>query len=234
MCNDETPMGTQTQPASADGTATGRGSFVCRKSKVHSSLLGRFPTGRRENSTSGADGPQVSRVSIYSARTLTNIALAVVRDPPFASLAKDLETKGGYVDLSMLEATGWFVIDFKIDPKVSKIALIAELPNIAIAGNIVNQMFPTLKSVEVHSIITTYHPLLDGTAAPALMIDASLSVNQTSNMPMGSFDSAGMARNLVSQDLCRFEVGPVGGVSLSCLPSILDWLEPREGPRIGV
>ncbi|KAJ5209992.1 hypothetical protein N7491_009803 [Penicillium cf. griseofulvum] len=36
---------------------------------------------------------------------LTNIVPAAPMDPQFASLAKDLEIMGGYVDLNMLEAT---------------------------------------------------------------------------------------------------------------------------------
>ena len=71
-----------------------------------------FPKGRPNNSTSAANfmvemvHKYPGQVSIYSAGSLTNVALAVRMDPQFASLAKDLVIMGGYVDLNMLQATG--------------------------------------------------------------------------------------------------------------------------------
>ncbi|CAG8097270.1 unnamed protein product [Penicillium olsonii] len=163
-----------------------------------------FPKGRPENSTSAANfmvemvHKYPGQVSIYSAGALTNIALAVRMDPQFASLAKDLVIMGGYVDLNMLEATGSIMladyqsdINLMIDPEASKIALTADFPNITIAGNVANQVFPTKEFMEeVHSVPNPYSelfynyydlsfPFWDETAA-ALMVDPSLSVNQTS------------------------------------------------------
>lgn len=46
------------------------------------------------------------QVSIYAAGALTNVALAVRMDPEFARLAKELVIMGGYVDFTMLQATG--------------------------------------------------------------------------------------------------------------------------------
>ncbi|CAI7580659.1 unnamed protein product [Penicillium bialowiezense] len=163
-----------------------------------------FPKGRPENSTSAANfmvemvHKYPGQVSIYSAGALTNIALAVRMDPQFASLAKDLVIMGGYVDLNMLEATGSIMladyqsdINLMIDPEASKIALTADFPNITIAGNVANQVFPTKEFMEeVRSVPNPYSelfykyydlsfPFWDETAA-ALMVDPSLSVNQTS------------------------------------------------------
>jgi inosine-uridine nucleoside N-ribohydrolase len=56
-------------------------------------------------------------VSIYPARALTNIVVAVPMDPQFASLAKDLEIMGGYVDLNMSEVTCRCVIFLQLDSK---------------------------------------------------------------------------------------------------------------------
>lgn len=81
-----------------------------------------------------------------------------------------------------------------IDPEASKIALTANFPNITIAGNVANQVFPTKEFMEeVHSVPNPYSelfykyydlsfPFWDETAA-ALMVDPSLSVNQTSGKP---------------------------------------------------
>jgi hypothetical protein len=80
-----------------------------------------------------------------------------------------------------------------IDPEASKIALTADFPNITIAGNVANQVFPTQEfKEEVYSVPNPYSelfykyydlsfPFWDETAA-ALMVDPSLSVNQTSGM----------------------------------------------------
>ena len=82
-----------------------------------------------------------------------------------------------------------------IDPEASKIALTADFPNITIAGNVANQVFPTKEFMEeVHSVPNPYSelfynyydlsfPFWDETAA-ALMVDPSLSVNQTSGMSL--------------------------------------------------
>ncbi|KAJ5371776.1 hypothetical protein N7517_003782 [Penicillium concentricum] len=209
MCNDDTLMRPQTKPAAADGTLPVPISFVCRKIKLLSRLPGRnmaaadrdtrpfpdmgeyldddtrrpvlrefapeyktleaegndpsFPTGRPENSTSGAGGPQPSRVSIRSARALTNIAFAVLGVPRFASLAKDMEIIGGYVDLNMLEPADRC-------------------------------------STEVHRRSPLRHhnlcfPFRDG-AAVVLMVDPSLSVNQTLDMSIWCvpFQSVAVAR----------------------------------------
>ncbi|KAJ6006764.1 hypothetical protein N7451_004708 [Penicillium sp. IBT 35674x] len=163
-----------------------------------------FPKGRPENSTSAANfmvqmvHKYPGQVSIYSAGALTNVALAVRMDPEFASLAKDLVIMGGYVDLNMLMATGsilladlQFDINLMIDPEASKIALTADFPNITIAGNVANQVFPSQEFAdEVYSVPNPYSklfhdyydlsfPFWDETAA-ALMVDPSLATNQTS------------------------------------------------------
>ncbi|CAI7594085.1 unnamed protein product [Penicillium manginii] len=163
-----------------------------------------YPKGKPNNSTSAANfmvemvHKYPGQVSIYSAGALTNIALAVRMDPQFASLAKDLIIMGGYVDLNMLEATGSIMladyqsdINLMIDPEASKIALTADFPEITIAGNVANQVFPTQEFVdEIASVKNPYSelfskyydlsfPFWDETAA-ALMVDPSLATNQTS------------------------------------------------------
>lgn len=84
-------------------------------------------------------------------------------------------------------------INLMIDPEASKIALTADFPNITIAGNVANQVFPTKEFMEeVRSVPNPYSelfykyydlsfPFWDETAA-ALMVDPSLSVNQTSGV----------------------------------------------------
>lgn len=78
-----------------------------------------------------------------------------------------------------------------IDPEASKIALTADFPNITIAGNVANQEFPTKEFVEeiyqvrnpytklFHDYYDLSFPFWDETAA-ALMVDPSISTNQTS------------------------------------------------------
>lgn len=78
-----------------------------------------------------------------------------------------------------------------IDPEASKIALTADFPEITIAGNVANQVFPTKEFVdEVASVKNPYSelfskyydlsfPFWDETAA-ALMVDSSLATNKTS------------------------------------------------------
>lgn len=78
-----------------------------------------------------------------------------------------------------------------IDPEASKIALTADFPNITIAGNVANQVFPSQEFAdEVYSVPNPYSklfhdyydlsfPFWDETAA-ALMVDPSLATNQTS------------------------------------------------------
>lgn len=79
---------------------------------VKSAFKEGFPKGTPNNSTSAANfmvemvHKYPGQVSIYSAGSLTNVALAARMDPEFASLAKNLVIMGGYVDLNMLEATG--------------------------------------------------------------------------------------------------------------------------------
>ncbi|KAJ5818803.1 hypothetical protein N7474_004394 [Penicillium riverlandense] len=163
-----------------------------------------FPKGRPNNSTSAANfmvemvRKYPGKVSIYSAGSLTNVALAVRIDPEFASLAKDLVIMGGYVDDNMLQATGSVLqadlqsdINLMIDPEASKIALTADFPQITIAGNVANQVFPDKEFmkdlIKVRNPYTElfykYYdpsfPFWDETAA-ALMADPSLATNQTS------------------------------------------------------
>lgn len=77
------------------------------------------------------------QVSIYSAGSLTNIALAVRMDSEFASLAKELIVMGGYVDTMFFEASGDYLqsdinsdINLMIDPEAAKIALTADFPKV--------------------------------------------------------------------------------------------------------
>jgi inosine-uridine nucleoside N-ribohydrolase len=80
-----------------------------------------------------------------------------------------------------------------IDPEASKIALTADFPNITIAGNVANQVFPTKEfKEEVLSVPNPYSELFDkyydlsfpfwDETAAALMVDPTISVNQTSGM----------------------------------------------------
>lgn len=78
-----------------------------------------------------------------------------------------------------------------IDPEASKIALTADFPNITIAGNVANQVFPSQEFLdEIYSVPNPYSklfhdyydlsfPFWDETAA-ALMVDPTLATNQTS------------------------------------------------------
>lgn len=80
-----------------------------------------------------------------------------------------------------------------IDPEASKIALTADFPEIIIAGNVANQVFPTQEFVDevktaqnpYSELFTKYYdlsfPFWDETAA-ALMVDPFIAVNQTSGM----------------------------------------------------
>ncbi|GES65826.1 inosine/uridine preferring nucleoside hydrolase [Aspergillus terreus] len=163
-----------------------------------------FPKGRPSNATSAANfmvemvHKYPNQVSIYSAGALTNIALAVRMDPQFASLAKQLVIMGGYVDVNMLEATGSILladlqsdINLMIDPEAAKIALTADFPEITIAGNVANQVFPSQAFVDevktaknpYTELFSKYYdlsfPFWDETAA-ALMVDPSIALNQTS------------------------------------------------------
>ncbi|KAJ5936278.1 hypothetical protein N7454_005576 [Penicillium verhagenii] len=162
-----------------------------------------FPKGTPENTTSAANfmvemvHKYPGQVSIYSAGALTNVALAVRMDERFAELAKELVIMGGYVDLNLLMATGSILladiqsdINLIIDPEASKIALTANFPNITIAGNVANQVFPSQEFAdEVHSVPNPYSklfydyydlsfPFWDETAA-ALMVDPSIATNRT-------------------------------------------------------
>ncbi|KAJ5781105.1 hypothetical protein N7457_006265 [Penicillium paradoxum] len=128
-----------------------------------------FLKGRPDSSTSAGNfivqtvHKYPGQGSINSAGALTNVALAVLL---------------GYINLM-------------IDPEASKIALTADFPNITIAGNVANRVFPSQQfKEEVPSIPNPYRTLLfkyyglslpfsDETAA-ALMVDPALSVNQTS------------------------------------------------------
>lgn len=85
-----------------------------------------------------------------------------------------------------------------IDPEASKIALTAAFPNITIAGNVANQEFPTKEFVDeiaqvqnpYTKLFSNYYdlsfPFWDETAA-ALMVDPSISTNQTSGMSIHLF-----------------------------------------------
>lgn len=78
-----------------------------------------------------------------------------------------------------------------IDPEAAKIALTADFPEIIIAGNVANQVFPTQDFVDeirkadnpYSELFAKYYdlsfPFWDETAA-ALMVDPTISVNQTS------------------------------------------------------
>lgn len=80
-----------------------------------------------------------------------------------------------------------------IDPEASKIALTADFPEIIIAGNVANQVFPTREFVDevkkagnpYSELFAKYYdlsfPFWDETAA-ALMVDPTLAVNQTTGM----------------------------------------------------
>jgi inosine-uridine nucleoside N-ribohydrolase len=80
-----------------------------------------------------------------------------------------------------------------IDPEASKIALTADFPEIIIAGNVANQVFPTQEFVDevkkagnsYSELFAKYYdlsfPFWDETAA-ALMVDPTLAVNQTTGM----------------------------------------------------
>lgn len=84
-------------------------------------------------------------------------------------------------------------INLMIDPEASKIALTADFPNITIAGNVANQVFPSQKFMdEVKTADNAYaqlfakyydlsFPFWDETAA-ALMVDPTIATNQTSGM----------------------------------------------------
>ncbi|KAJ5641401.1 hypothetical protein N7490_005401 [Penicillium lividum] len=170
---------------------------------VKAAFLEGFPVGRPENSSAANFMVEMVRkypgqVSIYSAGALTNVALAVRMDAGFATLAKELVIMGGYVDVNMLMATGSVLladlqsdINLMIDPEAAKIALTADFPNITIAGNVANQVFPSQEFAdEVYSVPNPYSklfydyydlsfPFWDETAA-ALMVDPSLATNQTS------------------------------------------------------
>jgi inosine-uridine nucleoside N-ribohydrolase len=78
-----------------------------------------------------------------------------------------------------------------IDPEAAKIALTADFPEITIAGNVANQVFPSQAFVDevktaknpYTELFSKYYdlsfPFWDETAA-ALMVDPSIALNQTS------------------------------------------------------
>lgn len=114
-----------------------------------------------------------------------------------------------------------------IDPEASKIALTADFPNITIAGNVANQVFPSQEFAdEVYSVPNPYSklfhdyydlsfPFWDETAA-ALMVDPSLATNQTS----GRFLDATQKINTNGFSLsgCRYFVWQSQLWQHSCVP----------------
>ncbi|KAG9625477.1 nucleoside hydrolase, partial [Aureobasidium melanogenum] len=138
------------------------------------------------------------QVSIYSAGSLTNVALAVRMDPDFARNAKELIIMGGYIDVNLLQVTGSTMqadwnsdINLMIDPEGTKIALSAPFPNITIAGNVANQVTVSQEYLDdiykvknpystlMHEYYGTIFPLWDETAA-AILLDPTIVKNTTS------------------------------------------------------
>ncbi|KAG9678001.1 nucleoside hydrolase, partial [Aureobasidium melanogenum] len=138
------------------------------------------------------------QVSIYSAGSLTNVALAVRMDPDFAKNAKELIIMGGYIDVNLLQVTGSTMqadwnsdINLMIDPEGTKIALSAPFPNITIAGNVANQVTVSQEYLDdiykvknpystlMHEYYGTIFPLWDETAA-AILLDPTIVKNTTS------------------------------------------------------
>lgn len=126
-------------------------------------------------------------ISIYAAGAMTNLALAIRLDSTFARNTKELVIMGGFVDVTMLEATGSKLlaelqsdVNLMIDPEASKIALTADFPNITIAGNVANQVMSTQSfldevakvktpySTMMHKYYGTQFPFWDETAAAIL------------------------------------------------------------------
>lgn len=80
-----------------------------------------------------------------------------------------------------------------IDPEASKIALTASFPEIIIAGNVANQVFPTQAFLdEVYEVDNPYSRMMYnyyGTSFPfwdetamALLVDPSLSLNSSTGI----------------------------------------------------
>ncbi|KJZ71610.1 hypothetical protein HIM_09004 [Hirsutella minnesotensis 3608] len=136
-------------------------------------------------------------VTIFSAGTLTNIALAHRIDPTFAKNTKGLVLMGGYIDVNLLQVTGTVRqadyhsdINLKLDPEGSKMALTAPFPSITLVGNAANQFAPSDEFLnEVYQVKNPYthlmhkyfkrgQPLWDGTAA-AVMVDPGIVTQST-------------------------------------------------------
>jgi inosine-uridine nucleoside N-ribohydrolase len=82
------------------------------------------------------------QVTIISAGPMTNLALAIRLDPEFASLAKELIFKGGYIGAGISRATGNpdFVSDFNLlfDPEATQIFITAAWPKITSVADVTN------------------------------------------------------------------------------------------------
>lgn len=107
-------------------------------------------------------------VTIYSAGTLTNIALAQRLDSTFAQNTKGIVLMGGFIDNNLLAATGSYLqadlqtdFNLKLDPEASKIVLTAPFPNITLVGNGANQFIPSETFMqELHDVKTPYTEVL--------------------------------------------------------------------------
>ncbi|KAK0671900.1 Inosine/uridine-preferring nucleoside hydrolase domain-containing protein [Cercophora samala] len=130
------------------------------------------------------------QVKIFSAGSLTNIALAVRLDEDFAKNTAGLYIMGGYVDRFLEQAIGDVLradlvsdINFVVDPEATKIALTADFPNITLVANSANGVIPDQAFLDelvavndnplsrlVRANQPTYLPFWDETAA-AVMVD---------------------------------------------------------------
>ncbi|KAK6372423.1 hypothetical protein LTR64_004339 [Lithohypha guttulata] len=139
-----------------------------------------------------------SQVSIYSAGALTNIALAIRLDPTFAQNAKELVVMGGYIDTTLLQATGDFLqadinsdINLKIDPESSKIALTADWRNVTLVSAAANNVFinatdyaeiSSVNNTYTQAFVSKYFPVLpawDATAMAVLLDRENVLTNST-------------------------------------------------------
>ncbi len=82
------------------------------------------------------------QITIIAAGPLTNIALAVRRDPEFALLAKQLVFMGGFIDTNLGQVTGNpdYNTDFNFifDPEAAQIVLHAPFAKITSVGSVTN------------------------------------------------------------------------------------------------
>ncbi|KAM0799772.1 Inosine/uridine-preferring nucleoside hydrolase domain-containing protein [Usnea florida] len=152
------------------------------------------------------------QVSIYSAGSLTNIALATRLDSTFASSAKELVIMGGYVDLNLYQLQSPLAedigsdINFLVDPEAAHIAVTAPFPSITVAGNVANQQYLSQSMLDgitasdnaYAQLMSNYDislPMWDETAA-AIMAFPDLVTNQVkAYMDVNTaFDSPDLAR----------------------------------------